>query len=137
MIIQDFSIDEYNWKVKVFYDIEDWAIPMIVDEVKLLGPYEEDIEDIYESLAKRTPNTGYIYSNIIDGKSVIIIEKTTSAAEFQDTFDHEKGHLAMHISIAKKIDPFSEEFQYLNGTIGHEMFKVAKRFLCDHCRSKE
>ena len=65
MIIQDFSIDEYNWKVKVFYDIEDWAIPMIVDEVKLLGPYEEDIEDIYESLAKRTPNTGYIYSNIL------------------------------------------------------------------------
>lgn len=60
----------------------------------------------------------------------------TSAEEFQNTFDHEKGHLAMHISSALKIKPYGEEYQYLTGEIGQSMFKIAKRFLCDDCRQK-
>lgn len=59
---------------------------------------------------------------------------TDSSDEFQNTYDHEKGHLAMHICSALGIDPFSEEYQYLTGEIGKNMFKVAKKFLCDHCR---
>lgn len=51
-------------------------------------------------------------------------------------FDHEKGHLAMHISSALKIKPYGEEYQYLTGEIGQSMFKIAKRFLCDDCRQK-
>ena len=58
----------------------------------------------------------------------------TSASEFQNTFDHEKGHLAMHIANALNIDLLGEEFQYLTGEIGQKMFLVARRFLCDHCR---
>jgi hypothetical protein len=42
----------------------------------------------------------------------------------------------MHISSAYKIDPFSEEYQYIAGEVGQKMFKVAKRFLCDDCRKK-
>ena len=68
--------------------------------------------------------------------SVVVIGLTTSAEEFQNTFDHEKGHLAMHICSALRIHPQGEEFQYLTGEIGQAMFKVAKRFLCDNCRKK-
>lgn len=68
--------------------------------------------------------------------SIVVIGLTTSAEEFQNTFDHEKGHLAMHISSALKIKPYGEEYQYLTGEIGQSMFKIAKRFLCDDCRQK-
>lgn len=71
----------------------------------------------------------------VDG-SIVVIGLTTSAEEFQNTFDHEKGHLAMHISSALKIKPYGEEYQYLTGEIGQSMFKIAKRFLCDDCRQK-
>lgn len=67
---------------------------------------------------------------------IVVIGLTTSAEEFQNTFDHEKGHLAMHISSALKIKPYGEEYQYLTGEIGQSMFKIAKRFLCDDCRQK-
>ena len=50
------------------------------------------------------------------------------------SFDHEKWHLVMHISSALSIDPYSEEYQYLAGEVGKRMFKVAKKFLCDHCK---
>ena len=68
--------------------------------------------------------------------SIVIIGKTSSADEFQNTFDHEKGHLVMHISQLLGIDVYSEDYQYLAGEIGREMFKEAKKFMCDCCRQK-
>lgn len=81
-------------------------------------------------------NIGITYSNFKHKCSIVVIGLTTSAEEFQNTFDHEKGHLAMHISSALKIKPYGEEYQYLTGEIGQSMFKIAKRFLCDDCRQK-
>ena len=40
----------------------------------------------------------------------------------------------MHIAREDGIDPFSEELTYLAGDIGFNMFKIAKMFLCEHCR---
>ena len=32
------------------------------------------------------------------------------------------------------LDVFGEEYEYLVGDIGQEMFPIAKQFLCEHCR---
>ncbi len=66
----------------------------------------------------------------------MVIALTSSPAQFQNSLDHEKGHLCRHISRAFGIDPYSEEEQYLAGEIGQSMFPVAKRFLCEHCRKE-
>lgn len=134
MIVQDFTLDKYDWKVRVYYAIDSYALSHIEDDLYKLGCDKYEIEDLLRDFENNGLNAGSIHSNIYLRKTVIVIGITTSSEEFQDTFDHEKGHLAMHICIADNIDPFSEEFQYLNGMIGHEMFKVAKQFLCDHCR---
>ena len=59
---------------------------------------------------------------------------TSTPEEFQNSWDHEKGHLCRHISKAFGIDPYGEEAQYLSGYVGQKMFPVAKKFLCEHCR---
>lgn len=87
-------------------------------------------------LKRNQYNTGITYSSFKNKCSIVVIGLTISAEEFQNTFDHEKGHLAMHISSALRINPYGEEYQYLTGDIGQSMFKVAKRFLCDDCRKK-
>jgi hypothetical protein len=69
-------------------------------------------------------------------ESIVIIGATSCPAEFQHTFDHEKIHLAMHIGKYFNINPYSEELAYLVGDIGLEMFPIAKRFLCEHCREE-
>ena len=81
-------------------------------------------------------NTGFTYSNFYHKCSIVVIGLTSSAEQFQNTFDHEKGHLAMHIADALDIDILGEEFQYLTGEIGQKMFRKAKRFMCDQCRVK-
>lgn len=87
-------------------------------------------------LRSNTYNTGFTYSNFKHKCSIVIIGLTTSADQFQNTFDHEKGHLAMHIAEALNLDILGEEFQYLTGEIGQKMFRKAKRFMCDQCRVK-
>lgn len=136
MIVQDFTIDKYGWYVKVYYVMSFYSFREIENDLYSLGYDDEKVEETINELKEYKENEGYIFTNIHADRSLIIIGPTTSAEDFQDTFDHEKGHLAMHIAIAKDIDPFSEEFQYLNGIIGKQMFKAGKMFLCEHCRTK-
>lgn len=86
-------------------------------------------------LRNNTHNVGFTYSNFQHKCSIVIISLTTSAEQFQNTFDHEKGHLAMHVAEALNIDILGEEFQYLTGEIGQKMFRKAKRFMCEKCRA--
>lgn len=92
--------------------------------------------EIEDTFIRHPYNTGLTYSNFRLRYSVVVIGITTSADEFQNTFDHEKGHLAKHIGEALDIDLFGEEYEYLTGEIGMQMFKIAKRFMCEHCRNK-
>lgn len=61
----------------------------------------------------------------------MVIANTTSYGQFQNTFDHEKGHLARHICQADDIDPYGEEAQYIAGEIGQKMWRVAKEYICE------
>lgn len=108
----------------------------ILEELELIGCSWSELVKAENLLRSNQYNIGITYSNFKHKCSIVVIGLTTSAEEFQNTFDHEKGHLAMHISSALKIKPYGEEYQYLTGEIGQSMFKIAKRFLCDDCRQK-
>lgn len=132
--VQDFTIDKYGWYVKVYYIVSHFPEDDIVNDMYSLGCDEDTIYDTIESMNMESLDDGWIHSNSFAHRSLIVIGPSSSAAEFMDTWDHEKGHLAMHISISENIDPLGEEYQYLVGEIGRQMFKVAKNFLCDECR---
>lgn len=136
MIIQEFSLLTVPWQVTVFYHSSrrhlDFIIPVLVEA----GCTGENLDDIVEFLREDVKNTGCTWSNDGTKSSVIIITETTDAAQFNDTYDHEKGHLAMHICQAYGIHPFSEGYQYITGEIGRSMFPAAQHFLCDECRNK-
>lgn len=134
MIIQNIYLDKWGWKVTVFYAVDTYYLDGILDKLEDIGCSGRRLDEIEETLATGRFNTGLTYSNMKSRCSVIVIGLTTSPAEFQNTFDHEKGHLAMHICECDKINPFSEEYQYLTGDIGKRMFYVAKHFMCGHCR---
>jgi hypothetical protein len=120
----------------VFYAVDTYYTDQILDELEYIGCSQNELARAEYALRSGYYNTGLTYTNTKNRYSVIVIGLTTTAEEFQNTFDHEKGHLAMHIGEYLKIDIFGEEFQYLTGAIGQKMFKIAKRFMCDHCRSK-
>lgn len=134
MIVQDFYIPKYDWRVRVYYAVTTYRTSEILCEFHRIGCRGEDFKQAYRNLSSGALNTGLTYSDFEDRETVMVIALTSSPEEFQNSWDHEKGHLCRHISQAFNIDPYGEDEQYLNGYIGQKMFPVAKNFLCEHCR---
>ena len=134
MITQNFYLKDWDWYVTVFYAVDTYYMDEILGALEEIGCSEMGLIKAEKNFAENAYNTGLTYSNLKGRCSVVVIGLTSSPAEFQNTFDHEKGHLAMHICETDNIDPFSEEYQYLTGEIGQAMFPIAKKFLCEHCR---
>ena len=136
MIVQNFYLENWDWYVTVFYAVYTYYLDDILGALEEIGCSERGIKKAEDAFGNGAYNTGLTYSNLKGRCSVIVIGLTSSTSEFQNTFDHEKGHLAMHICETDEIDPFSEEYQYLTGEIGQAMFPIAKNFLCVHCKAR-
>ena len=134
MIVQDIYLEDYDWSIRVYYAVHEYFISNILIDLLDIDCDEESFFKIKGLMETGNDNIGFTYTNTEMRASLMLIGKTDSSDEFQDTFDHEKGHLVMHISSALGLDPYSEDYQYLAGEVGKRMFKVAKKFLCDHCK---
>ena len=132
MIRQDVYLERWDWYVIVYYAVDTYYMDEILEELEMIGcTYADEIE---EDLTQHPYNNGLTYSNMRRRVSLVVIGLTETPDEFQNTYDHEKGHLAMHIAEEDRMDVFGEEFQYLVGEIGKQTFPIAKRFMCEHCR---
>ena len=134
MIVQNVYLEDWDWYVKVYYAVDTFYMDSILGDLESMGCSARKLSNIEKTLTEYPYNNGLTYSNIVYRWSLVVIGITESPEEFQDTFDHEKGHLAMHIAETDQIDIFGEEYQYLTGEIGKQLFPVAKRFMCEHCR---
>lgn len=134
MIIQHIYLEDWDWHVTVYYAVDSYYSEEILEELDYIGCSTPDLIEADKLFENNKYNFGLTHSSFRDKCTVMVIGLTTSSEEFQNTLDHEKGHLVMHIAEAYNIDPYGEEYQYLSGEVGQKLFKVAKRFLCDHCR---
>ena len=136
MIVQNIILPRYRWRVRIYYAVTAYWTDDIIRDLISIGCHGSELRRAYRSLISGNLDTGLTYSNRRTHESVMVIGLTSSAAQFQNSLDHEKGHLVKHISLAFGLDPYGEQQQYLSGEIGQRMFPVARRFLCEHCRSK-
>lgn len=136
MIRQVFDIPQYGWRVTVYYAVTGYNVRLIMHDLEQFGCNGEDLRRAYDNIRRGASDTGLTYSNEERRHTIMLIGRTSTAAQFQNSLDHEKGHLCRHISQAMHIDPYGEEAEYLAGYVGQQMFDVARMFLCDTCRKK-
>ena len=136
MITQEIYLPKYKWSITVYYAVDSYYTDEILQKLEAFNPTVKEYGDVMSLMETYEYNTGFTYSDLDNNKSLVVIGLTTSPEEFQDTFDHEKGHLAVHIAQKFNIDLYSEEFQYLTGSIGKKLFPIAKKFMCKHCRKE-
>ena len=134
MIIQDFYIPNYRWSVRAYYAVTTYRTDEILKDFSEAGCKGIQLKRAYNSLKRNALDTGITYSNFMRRETVMVISLTSSPAEFLNSWEHEKKHLARHIEQAYGIDPYSEEAAYLEGEIAQKMFPVASKFLCERCR---
>ena len=138
MIRQRFDIEEYGWKVEVYYAVDCYYTDEIMGRLYDIGCRGDVLETAYRNLSSGKPDTGLTYSNYGTRQTVMVIGITSSPAEFQNSYDHERKHLEAHMAKALGIDPWGEEICYLSGNIGQKMFDKARLLLCDcECCKKQ
>lgn len=133
MIVQTVYLPWYDWHIKVYYAVNAYYTDEILEELADFNPAVSEYSNVKELMEDYKYNTGFTFTDYKKKKSLVVIGLTTSPEEFQNTFDHEKGHLAIHIAKYYDVDPYGEEFQYLAGEIGKRLFPIAKKFMCKHC----
>lgn len=117
-------------------DCSDEQISSVLNELDDIDCEPNAFYSLAEQLENDPVNCGFTYTDNSMHVTFIVISKTTSRSEFQNTFDHEKGHAAVHIATSLNFSLEGEKFQYLQGEIGKQLFKGARRFLCDECTVK-
>lgn len=134
MITQIIYLEKYDWIIKAFYEVTTNDADIILRELDAIDCEPTAFYTFADQLESQYINTGFTYTDKDLRVTFIVLSCTTDASEFQNSFDHEKGHATAHIAKELKISSESEEFQYLSGLIGQKMFKIAQQFLCDKCR---
>lgn len=136
MIYQVLYIPRYKWRIKAYYSVSCYWTNEIMKELYRLEADEEILKKAYENMSACTLDTGLCYSNPLMRDSVLVIAKTSTAAEFFNSFEHEFQHLKGHIATEMGLDPNGEDVAYMSGELARDIFPKIRHFLCDCCRHK-
>lgn len=123
-----------GWKITCYYAVTHYEVEEILQTMERAGADDESLERAYDNLSSGNLNTGLCYSG--KGESVLVISCASSPAQFLNSLVHELHHLASHIASALGYDQKGEEACYIAGETAEKMYKVASKFLCEHCRHK-
>lgn len=130
-----FMLRSCGWYVAVFHEVTEEDARLVSECLEADDISDRVVEAVAERVRGLQTNGGFTYTLASECVSVVVTGRTTSADEFANTYDHEKGHLVRHIAKACAIEPYSEREQYLAGEVAQRMFPHARRYLCDHCRT--
>lgn len=133
MIAQDIELRDWGWFVSVFYDVTRDDANVVLHALEMSGCSGRTLRRAEGNLRSGFFNTGLTYSNPKSRLTVMVIGRTDSPEQFWNTLDHEKGHAVMHIAGANGIHHEGEEYQYLSGALGQQLFPVARMFICRRC----
>lgn len=133
MIRQQFQLDRADgWRVTCYFAVTHYEVEEIIQRLIEVGCEGENLQTAYDNLCSDSLNTGLCYSG--DGESVLVISCASSPAQFLNSLVHELHHLASHIASALGYDQKGEEVCYIGGETAKQMYPVASKFLCEHCR---
>lgn len=134
MIKHTFRLPNYDWTVKAFYVVTRVQAEEVMNALVSIGCEGSSLRRAWRNLNSGELDTGLTYSNEELHKSVMVFAKTSSAREFQQSYQHEIGHLKDHIASEYGISPHGEEIQYLGDEIIAATWDVAHNLLCDCCK---
>lgn len=135
MIRQEITLEKYdNWKIYAYYAVSTYYIDEIMEHLWHIGVDATNAKRAYHNLSSGDLDTGLCYSNYRNKETILVVAKTSSAAEFLNSLTHEASHACIHISGAMNVDNKSEEYAYMVGELCREMYPKVQHLLCTHCR---
>ena len=103
MVTQIVYLKDYDWLIKVFYEVTSDDTDIILKELDDIDCPAEIYYSAAEMLEGDYPDTGFTYTSSFYQISFIIMMQSSCADEFQNTFDHEKDtlHIIQPVSLVQ------------------------------------
>lgn len=137
MIRQRICLPHYDdWEVYCYYAVSTYYVDEIMERLWDIGANATLAKEAYNNLSSGDLDTGLCYSNYDLRKSVMVISKASSPAEFFNSLSHELRHLTSHIAKTFNLSSTGEPVAYLSGEISREIYPRICHLLCD-CHSLE
>lgn len=137
MIRQVAYLPEYDWVIKAYFSVSSYWTGEIMAELAFAGADEEQMWKSYYSLSSGNLDEGICFSGADTRTSILVVAKTSSAAEFYNSTTHEFCHLAAQIAQIVGVDPAGEEVAYMVGEMARDFYSSIKHLLCECCRKNK
>lgn len=138
MIRQRISLPKYGgWVIDCYYATTQYAVDEIMEELWQLEVDAANARRAFDNLSSGELDTGLCYSNFGKRRTLLVVAKTSSAAEFLNSLTHEVAHACVHIASAVGVNHRSEDFAYMVGELCREIHPYVQELLCDCCRKKD
>lgn len=132
MIIRELNIR--GWRCFFCFALEVYDKDVILSRMERLGAPPSILGRVEKNMARDRMDTGFTYSNLLGRESVIVIGRSSSGAEFLNSFVHELRHLADDIAYVYGYPPRGEEVAYLTGDIALALSDIVCVMSCENCR---
>ena len=137
MIRQAAYLPEYDWVIKAYFAVSSYWTGEIMAELAFAGADEEQMWKSYYSLSSGNLDEGICFSGADTRTSILVVAKTSSAAEFYNSTTHEFCHLAAQIAQIVGVNPAGEEVAYMVGEMARDFYPSIKHLLCECCRKNK
>ena len=124
MIQQKINIREIGWNLRIFYCPKTSSQRSIVLQCLYdAGCTGRNFRRAMKLLSIGAVNTGLIYSNKSERKSIIVVGNSSNVGEFINTLTHEINHFIEHVMEELHIQSGTEDEAYFTG----ELFELLCR----------
>ena len=126
MIQQNVNIREIGWNLRIFYCPKTSSQRSIVLQCLYdAGCAGKNYRRAMTLLGSGAVNTGLIFSNKIERRSIIVVGSSSNVGEFINTLTHEINHFIEHVMEALHIQSGAEDEAYFTGELFELLFRDA------------
>lgn len=136
MITKVIYIPEHRWTFRVYIAVTCYWSEEIIGHLWRLGAPQKVLISAANNLACGNIDNGLTYASPKERETLMVVARTTTAAEMFNSVIHEIDHACMFTFPLLGITHGTEEAAYFKGGLGREIFPMVQPYLCDCCRRK-
>lgn len=127
-------IEIAQWTCDLYVSIDGYWIDEILEVFSSLDAPADVTRRIERNMLRNELDSGFTFSNPDLRRSVMVIGKPSSGAEFLNSFTHELRHLVDDIAMVDRMPTSGEGVAYLTGDTAMLAADIVCKMSCDHCR---
>lgn len=127
-------VPQHDWTFRVYIAHTCYWTDDILGHLFRLGASPMVMGSANQNLRCGTVDNGITYASLKERETLMVVGKTTTAAEMFNSVVHEIDHACMFTFPLIGITHGTEEAAYFKGGLARDLFPSVQPYLCDHCR---